>query len=53
MLQYSKRDQKGSTSSGCVALSFSFHDDTSWKLTVEDDGIGIAPEDCTRIFEEF
>ena len=52
-IKYRKRDPEDGGESGKVSLSFLTVDDARWKLVVEDAGIGIAPEDCTRIFEEF
>ena len=52
-IKYRKRDPEGGGGSGEVSLSFFTVDDAYWKLVVEDMGIGIAPEDCARIFEEF
>ena len=52
-IKYRKRDPEDGGGSGEVSLSFFTVDDARWKLVVEDAGIGIAPEDCARIFEEF
>ncbi len=53
-IKYRKRDdQDNGGEKGRVTLLFLAVDASRWKLVVEDEGIGIAPEDRTRIFEEF
>ncbi|MBE7159289.1 MAG: sensor histidine kinase, partial [Rhodospirillales bacterium] len=47
-VKYCKPGQEAGAGSGCVTLSCTGQDDAHWRLTVEDEGIGIAPEDCTR-----
>jgi signal transduction histidine kinase len=41
------------TKSGEIKLGFSMVDPTHWSIRVADTGVGIAPEDANRVFDEF
>ena len=48
-IKYRRRDVE----SGWITMEFVPVDAKRWKFSVEDTGIGIAPEDLDRVFDEF
>ena len=48
-IKYRRRDAEG----GRITMEFSVVDAARWRVAVQDTGIGIAPEDLERVFEEF
>ncbi|MHA3775494.1 sensor histidine kinase [Verrucomicrobiota bacterium sgz303538] len=48
-IKYRKKGQR----EGSVSLSCSSIEGSNWKLVVEDTGIGMAPDDMEKLFQEF